>query len=338
LGKAYTYLRMVRVFSLAFVLGLQPVIAQFCGVQSSCSSCLSLVGCIWNLNACWSSSTFTTCIGPDCISAQGLCPLLNSPVVYPQPYFSGSGSLSATLPPISLPPISLPPVSGFVSAALPPVYSSSVVTTPYPLVSDASYTAAPDFSGIAPVVSSSVLPTVSTSVLPTVDTTSILPAATVVAAPAVTASVATPILGTPVVDTSLAAPVVASAVIPPVAVSGGFYAGGGVGGGGGGGQLFDANGQPVVNTIRNNLYANALSPIIPGIGPIVNTANDVNLLRNSPQFVGNVLNGNGYRRNPVGSFVRNGFYANALGGILGGNVGSSLNTFNQLDLEASLLG
>jgi len=312
LGKAYTYLRMVRFSSLAILLGLQQVMGQFCGIQSSCSSCVSLVGCVWNLNACWSSSSFTSCIGPSCVSTLGLCPLLSSPVVYPQP-LSFSGSVSAVLPPLG--------------TVLPPIYSSSVVGLPYPIVSDASYTA-PDFSGGADI----------TLAAPIVST---LPAASVYAGPALSATVGAPIIGAPIigapiVSAGFGAPIVANAYVPPVA--GGFYAGVNGGADVGGEPLFDANGEPVENTIRNNLYANALSPIIPGIGPAVAAADNVNLVANSPEFVGNVLNGKGYNRNPVGAFVRNGFYANALGGIFGGNVGSSLNAFNKLDLEASLLG
>jgi len=294
---------MVR-FALLLALGLQPVIGQFCALQSSCSSCVSLVGCVWNLNSCWSIGSISPCSSAlGCYSAIGECPLISAPLVYPSASFSvGAG---AVLPPL-----------------LPPIYSSSFVSAPFPIVSDVSYTAPLD---TAPVLSAPPITTVGTPI----------------ATPIYNPPIATPIYNPPIVSASVApaasfaAPVYASDYVAPVGgqVYGGFY--GNAGFNSGPPPLFDTNGRPVYNTVRNNLVAGALEPMIPGIGATVSAANDFNLLANSPQFINSDLNGVGYRRHPVDTFVRNGFYANALGKFMPGLTGS-LNTFNELNLLANL--
>jgi len=268
---------MVRFSFLAIALGLQPVAGQFCGIQASCSSCVSTVGCVWNINVCLSSTTIPLC-SPDtnCMSSIGQCSVFTSPIVYPP--------VSTVSPPLYTGTV-LPPVVAGASIAAPPLYATTSVGSPV----------------ISPPLFSSVLP-------------SVLPAPILPAAPIYTS---------------------------PAPVYGGFYGGGGFYGNGGFDNdntgFFDLNGNPVGNTIRNNFYANALSPIVPGIGGAVGFANNINLVRNAPDFVNNLVGDQGYRRNPVGSFVRNGFYANALGGILPG-LGGPLNQFNKLDLAATLLG
>jgi hypothetical protein len=118
---------------------------------------------------------------------------------------------------------------------------------------------------------------------------------------------------------------------PPLRAGGGLYSNSILPG-----TLFDSRGNVVDTTIRNNFYANALAPIIPGIGGVIGFQNDINLLSNSPRFIDNVVGGVGYRRDPLGAFVRNDFYAGALGKFVPG-VSGPLSTFNKLNLYASLL-
>jgi hypothetical protein len=101
--------------------------------------------------------------------------------------------------------------------------------------------------------------------------------------------------------------------------------------------LFDSRGNVIDTTIRNNFYADALSPIIPGIGGAVSFANDVNLISNAPRFINGIYQGAGYRRDPLGTFVRNDFYADALGKFVPG-ISGSLSAFNKLNLYTSILG
>jgi len=295
---------MVRFSFLVIAFGLQHVAGQFCGVQSSCSSCLSVNGCVWNVNVCLSSSTIFDCsTTPNCISTIGQCSVIVAPLLPASPpLYTGT-----VLPPVS---------TAITGTVLPPVISTSP-----PLYASTSVGLAPPV--YSPPLYSSVGTTLAAPIAPIY-----APAAPIYSAPMYPAA---PMYNAPY---------------------GGFYAGGGFSAGGGGfygggfdndnggffnGPLFDTNGNPVRNTIRNDFFANAISPFVPGIGGAVSLANNVNLVSNAPDFVNNVVGGNGYRRNPVGSFVRNGFYANALGGIIPGLSGP-LNAFNKIDLAASLLG
>jgi hypothetical protein len=163
--------------------------------------------------------------------------------------------------------------------------------------------------------------------------------------------VGAPILGDPIypaVSTSFAAPIYGSAYVPGVSAgfSGGLYGGGNVYGGGNfydnnnngflGGGLFSQNGGYLSTSIRNDFLGNALEPILPGIGGILDTANDFNLLRRAPTYIDNTFSGQGYRRDPVGSFVRNGLFANQIGDLIPG-ISASLDAFNRFNLYSSLL-
>jgi hypothetical protein len=120
-------------------------------------------------------------------------------------------------------------------------------------------------------------------------------------------------------------------------VGGGFGGGVRYGGGWGGNNnngLFDLNGGINAN-IRNSIYANALDPIIPGIGATINTFNDVSLLSNSGRYFNNIVGGNGYNRDPLGSYVRGQYFANQIGDFIPG-VSDSLNTLNKLNFYAGL--
>jgi len=68
----------------------------------------------------------------------------------------------------------------------------------------------------------------------------------------------------------------------------------------------------------------------------VTTANNVNLIANSPRLVSNVVSGAGYQRDPLRTYIRNDYYADALGGFVPGLAGP-LNALNQYNLYASLL-
>jgi hypothetical protein len=168
--------------------------------------------------------------------------------------------------------------------------------------------------------------------------------ASVSALPPFTASVSAPLytgVGTPIfpASASFAAPIYSSAYVPPLrgGFSGGLYGSGYVGNSILPRPLFDSRGNPVDNIIHNNFIANGLNPLIPGIGGVVGLANDVNLLQNTPRFVNNLFGGVGYNRDPLGSFVRNNFYADQLGRFIPG-VSGSLSAFNKLNLYTSLLG
>lgn len=101
-------------------------------------------------------------------------------------------------------------------------------------------------------------------------------------------------------------------------------------------DLFNYNGNVLGSSVRNTFYANALDPIIPGIGGAVSVANNYNLLANSPRIIDNFVGGYGYNRDPFRTYARNGFYANALGNFVPGLRGS-LNSLNQYYLYSSLL-
>jgi len=308
---------MGRFSFLAIALGLQPVASQLCGVQADCSSCLSQIGCVWNMNVCLSSSTIPLCTStPNCISDIGQCSVIVAP-----PASS----------PLYIPPVTrLPSVTGTV---LPPVIGTSVtgnVLYPPAVSSLPLYPAA-----LPTAVVGTVLPPV-VSVLPAAPVTTVLSApiteTVVPAAPITTVSASAPLYASASAPLySASAPLYASASVanvPPV------YSSGAVGGGGG----FYGNGGNVgYPLLRNDVLANAIAPSFPGFGAGVALADNVDVVSNAPDFVNNIVNDNGYRRNPVGNYARNGIYANALGGIIPGLSGP-LNQFNKLDLFSSLLG
>jgi hypothetical protein len=147
----------------------------------------------------------------------------------------------------------------------------------------------------------------------------------------VSASVATPLLADPIYPaTSFASP-----IYPGVSAgfSGGFY-----GGFYDKGDYFDRNGDYFDRNgglVRNEILGEVLDPIIPGVGGAFSTFSDINVLRRAPDFIDSTINGRGYRRDPVGSFVRNSIAANRLGNFIPG-VSASLNAFNRVNLLASL--
>lgn len=106
-------------------------------------------------------------------------------------------------------------------------------------------------------------------------------------------------------------------------------------GGGSDPSLFNFNGNVLGSTIRNNFYADALGDFIPGIGGAVTVANNYNLLANSPRLIDNVMSGNGYQRDPLRTYIRNDFYADALGDFIPG-ISGSLSALNQYNLYANL--
>jgi hypothetical protein len=142
----------------------------------------------------------------------------------------------------------------------------------------------------------------------------------------VSASVfADPIYPTPLYSS---APIVGS---PVVSASGSFYGGGFAGDG------FVRGGDGFIRTsIRNEVLGDTLDTFIPGTGGIFSTLNDVNVLRRAPDFFDSTITGRGYRRDPVGSFVRNNFFADRIGKFIPG-ASASLNAFNRVNLLASLL-
>jgi len=323
---------MVR-FLLALALGFQPVIGQFCGVQSSCASCVSVVGCVWNFGACLSSSSVSICGNANCINAIGLCPVLSNPVVYPTTTVLPPALPPVTLPPVTLPPVTLPPISGSASLA-------GSVSFPY------STTILPPLGSPLPPIGTPLLPSIGTPLLPSIGTP-LYSSASVFSSPIVSASVATPI-GTPLLSSpispiypaasaSFAAPIYANAYTPPVSAgfSGGFYGGGGFYDNDNNG-LFGGGGA-IGNTVRADIYGNALEPFFPGIGGTFSTLNNLNLLSNAPDYLESTFTGEGYRRNPVNAFVRNDLFANALGNFIPGASGT-LNAFNRFNLFSSLLG
>jgi len=290
-----------------------------CEIQASCSGCLAVDGCVWNFGACLSASAVSLCGNANCINVAGLCPVLTIPSVYAgaslpisasigTPWFDGSiyarPSVTASVYPSPLytPPLYTPPL---LPPAATPIYSTSSIYSS-PLVS------ADSFVNTAP-------------------------------------SFASPVY-VPPVSASFAAPVYASGSVYAPPVSAGVYGGVGVYGGGNfydnngnnnnglfGGGLLDQNGGFLQTNIRNNFLGSALEPVLPGIGGVLSTANDLNVITNAPKFIDSTINGNGYRRDPVGSYVRNSIFSNELGDLVPGLSGS-LDAFNKVNLYASLLG
>lgn len=319
---------MVRFSFLAMAVGLQPVVAQFCGIQSSCSSCLSVSGCVWNLGACTSMSSVFSCNNDAaCTASIGLCPAVVYASIYP--------SVSSTV----LPPV----VSGAATMSTYPIYSTPMLpaaTTVFPATYPV-YTApaAPVYT--APVTTTYPLYTPRVA-YPLYSSTTVLPAASasLYARPAIAS---TPLYSsvlpsysstiyTPPVYTAPAAPLYPAPAIVPRA---GWHRYGN-GWRDSNGALFDIRGQPVYNFVRNNAIAGALEPLIPGIGGVVSTGNDINFLRNAPQFLDGIVDGQGYNRNPLYAYARADIYANQLGRFVPGLEGP-LDTLNTFNLYASIL-
>jgi len=313
---------MVR-FLLALALGLQPALGQFCGIQASCSSCLSVAGCVWNFGVCLSTSAVTICGNADCINVAGLCPVLTAPVVYAGASLPISASLNTFGGPFDA-SASIYARPSVAASIYPSVYSPPLFP-PAPIYPAAT----PFFPAATPIYS-----------------TSSLYSAPIVSADAFTAPSFADTTYLPPVSASFAAPVYASGNVYGPGVSAGFS--GGVYGGGNfydnnnngglfGGGLLNQNGPLLDTEVRNNVLGTALDPLIPGIGGVLSTANSLNVARNAPEIIDNTINGRGYRRDPVGSFVRNSIYSSELGGLLPG-ISGSLDTFNKFNLYSSLLG
>jgi len=186
-------------------------------------------------------------------------------------------------------------------------------------------------TAIAPVIPTVAPYTVSASVPASIYAGAPLYSPPVVAAPL------------PAVGAPLYSPVAAPLYSPPAVAAPLYspYASGGYGGGGYGGfydnpPLLDFSGRPVYNTIRNDIVGGVLDPLFPGVGGIISTANDVNLLGNAPGFINNVFGGQGYGRDPFKTFVRNDFYANRLGRLVPG-LGGPLSLANRFNLISTLL-
>jgi len=291
-------------------LGVRSVVGQSCSYFMSCSSCLAAInnnGCVWDLNACWDASQVPTCLNDvNCVSQQGNCPIA--------------------------------PAVGVYATAAAPLYTPTIAAAP--VVSTSLY--APATTPIYPT----------STAYPTVYPTSTVYPTTI--APALTTSVAAPITSS---YTTSSYPAYGGASYYGGGnyygsgnyFGGGVYAGGGGGGlrGGAGVNLYSSNnllpsgifsttGNPVLNTAYNQAIGNALNPLIPGISTYVNTASDINLLQNSNQLFGNVLNGRGYNNNPIGAYVQGSLYANEIGG-LSPSLKGTIGTLNNLDLLQSLI-
>jgi hypothetical protein len=119
---------------------------------------------------------------------------------------------------------------------------------------------------------------------------------------------------------------VADPFYPSFAPYGGFY----------GGFYGDPNERFFRNSVRNEFLGDTLDTFIPGTGGVFSAVNDVNLLRRAPDFFDSTISGRGYRRDPLGSFIRNDFFSGRIGKFLPG-ASASLNAFNRLNLLASLL-
>jgi hypothetical protein len=213
------------------------------------------------------------------------------------------------------------------------VYAPAAVYTPpiLPLSASASVYAAPSiYASAIPTypASSAIYPTtLASTIYPSVLPSAPIYSSTVLGATLPAASVySTTALGTPIYNGN-------------VVYGNGFYDNGfnsnfnanlGLGGG-----LLNYNGNPIDANIRNSFYANALAPIIPGIGGTVSTFNNLNLLANGGQTFDNILNGRGGRGDPFGNFVRNSYFANSIGAFAPGLSGP-LNQLNQLNLLGSL--
>lgn len=316
-----------RLSSLAVLaLGLQPIAGQLCNLQASCGGCVATSGCVWKASACWTASTVPLCSSDaDCYSVGSLCPVVSSAsIVYPQA--ASTVYAGAALPPAT--------VSAYARPSITPVYSSTLL--PASTVATSLYTATPVSYSYPSAYS-----------YPSTYSYASYPVTTsVYAAPTLSSSLYTPALSTslyaaPTVSASFASPAYASyptySPYPVYYYPGDVRFSGNVrlGGGGNNNDLFNYNGGVFGSTIRNNFYANALDPIIPGIGGAVSVANNYNLLANSPRIIDNVLSGDGYNRDPLRTYVRNDFYANALGSFIPG-VSGSLSALNQYNLYASL--
>jgi len=337
---------MVR-FYVVLLLGLQPVVGQFCGIQASCSSCVSLPGCVWNFNLCLSSTAVLSCISPGCIGYLGICPALTSPVVYattpplpaPLPLYPppiSSAPVYASTPLYASGSLSLPPLYASGSVALPPLYAKPSVIPP--VIGPPLYSTSVSAPVIGQLAETYTAPLTTPLYSPPVTTTPLY-SPTVATTPLYSSSVATSVAAPLYAGASFAAPIYSSAVVPPVRAgfSAGLYGGPFVNNRILPGPLFDSRGNPVDNIIHNNFIANGLAPLIPGIGGVVGVANDLNVIQNSPRFIDNLFDGRGYQRDPLGNFVRNNFFADQLGRFVPG-VSGSLQAYNKLNLYTSLLG
>lgn len=261
---------------------------------------------------------------------------------------------SASLPftsiydrPSVVPPVLAPPVyNPIYSNVLPSASFSSYASLPSSIPTYSSLPSSIYSPSILPSYSSSILPSYTSSLsssfgYPAYSSTmgtSIYTPSVSYTAPAVTASFSAPYYAnTYVSPASYAAPYVVPTYVPSAyATTSGGFSGRVRVGSSGPALLFDVRGQPVVNTIRNNFIADTLEPLVPGIGGYVSTANDLNLIRNAPRYIDNVFQGEGYRRDPFGAYIRNDLYADQLSRFVP-SLSGSLDTFNRLNFYSSIL-
>lgn len=260
------------------------------------------------------------------------------PVTYPvytapiAPVYTAPATTSVTYPLYTAPmlpatyPVYTAPATTSVTY---PVYTAPATSVSYPVYS--STTILPSASAslyarpsLAPAIATAPLSYSSTVYTPPVYTSP----APVYTAPAYTAPVYTaPAYTAPAYS--------ASAYVSPVVPRAPLYRYGN-GWRDSNGNLFDINGQPAYNFVRNNAIAGALEPLIPGIAGAVSVGNDVNFIRNAPQFLNGVVDGQGYNRNPLYAYARTDVYANQLGRFVPGLEGP-LDALNKYNLYASIL-
>jgi len=245
------------------------------------------------------ATMLTACVAPACVNLALNCPAA-SVALYPTTAPLYTSPISTVLPPLSASASIYAAPSIYASAAFPStLYPSTIL----PAASSLYPSVLPTFS--SSLYGSAVLPAVSASLYPS---TTIYPAATA------------PIYGNTYLNGNLA-------------YGNGLGANAGFGLNG---QLLNYNGNPIDANIRNTITANALGPIIPGIGGAVSAYNNLNLVANGGPELNNILNGGGGGRNPLNAFVRGSFYANGIGSFAPGLSGP-LNQLNQLNLLSSLL-